>query len=161
VLVPGAAVQGFSKDNLAGDEIPELAHDPVAVNPVLQEVPDGLGRAVTRFFARRAIDAVATAKTDGSTPEEIASASQMPKDLGWMLSPGGWQLVYENLASDDDLYRLKFGAQLGRSAGCGYASEPLAWAVWQADGWRRLREERAKATTQCIERLGTYVAAHW
>lgn len=164
-LTRSAAVQSFSKDDLGGDDIPELANDPVALNPAMREVADGLGRMATRFYARRAIEAVAAAKTDGSTPEEIAGASQIPKDFGTALTPGGWQLVYENLASGDDLYRLKFGAHLGRvfkgSTGCAYVSEPAAWGAWQADGWRRLREERAKATTQCIATLSAQVAANW
>lgn len=160
-LTRGVAVQGFSKENLAGDEMTELADDPVARNPAMQEIADGLGRVATRFYARRAIDNLATAKTDGSTAEEIASYSRMPQDLGTPLTPGGWQLVYENLAADDDLYRLKFGANLGRSAGCSYISDPLTWSAWQADGWQRLREERAKATTQCVATLGAAIAANW
>lgn len=164
-LTRGAAVQGFSKDDLAGDEMPELANDPVSANPANQDVADGLGRMATRFYARRAIEAVAVAKTDGSTPEEIADASQIPKDLGTALNPTGWQLVYESIASGDDLYRLKFGAQLGRTfkgpVVCGYVSEPLGWAAWQADGWQHLREERAKAVTRCTADLGAYIAANW
>jgi len=164
-LTRGGALQSFSKDDLGGDEIPELASDPVAVNPAMQDLADGLGRMATRFYARRAIEAVAVAKTDGSTPEEIAGVSQIPKDFGTALTPAGWQLVYENLAAGDDLYRLKFGAQLGRiytgPIGCGYASEPLAWAAWQADSWQRLREERAKAVTQCTAALAAQVAANW
>ncbi|WP_323500062.1 hypothetical protein [Variovorax sp. RTB1] len=164
-LTRGAAVQGFSKDELAGDAMPELANDPVSANPASQDVANGLGRMATRFYARRAIEAVAVAKTDGSTPEEIADASQIPKDLGTALNPTGWQLVYENIASGDDLYRLKFGAQLGRTfkgpVVCGYVSEPLGWAAWQVDGWQHLREERAKAVTRCTTDLGAYIAANW
>lgn len=165
VLARGAAVNSFSKDDLAGDDLPELAGHPAAANPAMQEVAEGLGRVATRFYARRAIEAVAAAKTDGSAPEDILGAAQIPADFGTVLTPGGWHLVYENLAGDDDLYRLRFGAQLGRTfkgpGGCGYVSEPLPWAAWQADGWQRLREERAKATTACVDQLGAYITANW
>lgn len=164
-LTRGGAVQGFSKDELAGDEIPELAGHPAATNPAMQDVADGLGRVATRLYVKRAIEAVAEAKTDGSTPAEILAAAQIPTDFGTALTPAGWRLVYEDLTSDGELYRLKFGAHLGRSfkgpTGCGYASEALSWAAWQADGWQRLQEERAKAANACVDQLGAYVTANW
>lgn len=164
-LTRGGAVQGFSKDELAGDEIPELAGDPVAANPAMQDVADGLGRVATRLYVHRAIEAVAEAKTDGSTPAEILAAAQLPTDFGTALTPAGWKLVYEELTSVDELYRLKFGANLGRRfngpVGCGYASDALPWAAWQADGWKRLREERDKASRICVDQLGAYIRANW
>lgn len=166
-LAGGGGVQGFSKNDLAGDEIPELANDAVAENPALKDLPDGLGRVATRLYARRAIDAVAEAKTDGSTPQEIADASQMPKVVDTPLLPAGWQFVYDTLVSGEELFRLKFGAQMGRPGfrrppmGCIYESEPLSWAAWGANGWQRLRSERAQAVTRCTAELGSYAETRW
>lgn len=164
-LTRSAGAHGFSKDELAGDEIPELAGHPALANPATNDLAESLGRVTTRFYAQRAIEAIAVAKDDGSTPQEIADASQLPKDAGTPLTPGSWHLVYENLSTGDDLYRLKFGAQLGRTfkgpVGCSHVSEPVRWADWQADGWQRLRDERAKAVAQCTATLGGYVRAKW
>ena len=76
-------------------------------------------------------------------------------------------LVYENLAGSDELYRLNFGAELGRPgfmrppAACSYESEPVAWAAWQADHWQRLRDERAKAVARCTTTLAATPEKFW
>lgn len=164
-LTRSAAVQGFSKDDLAGDELAELSNEPFAANPAMQELADGLGRVATQHYVRRAMEAVAQAGTDGSTLEDTLGAVQLPQDFGTPLTPGHWHLVYENLTGDDETYRLKFGATLGynhRGAqGCTHASEPLPWSQWRADGWQRLREERTKALSHCLDVLGTYLRTHW
>lgn len=164
-LTRSAGAQGFSKDELAGDEIPELAGNPALENPATNDLADSLGRVTTRFYAQRAIEAIAVARTDGSTPQEIADVSQLPKDAGTPLTAGRWHLVYENVSAGDELYRLKFGAQLGRTfrgpVVCSHVSEPVRWAAWQANGWQRLSEERAKAVSQCTATLGGYIRANW
>ncbi|WP_198086740.1 hypothetical protein [Variovorax sp. E3] len=161
------AAQGFSKDQLAGDTLDEFANDPASVNPAISELNDTLSKLATEIYRKRAEAAYATALTDGSTPEEIEEARQQPKEADTPLYPGPWHLVYENLAGTDELFRLKFGAELGRPgfmrppAACYYQSEPVAWAQWKADNWQLLRDERAKAVASCTEALAAIPEKRW
>lgn len=143
-----------------------LAAD-LALNPAVGELTDALSKVATAIYRRRAEAAHALALTDGSTPEEIAEAAKVQAVADTPLLPGPWHLVYENLLGSDALFRLKFGAQLGRPgfmrppADCFYQSEPVAWAQWQADHWQRLREERAKAVAACTEALAATPEKRW
>jgi len=159
--------QGFSKDELAGDTLEEFKDDPASVNPAMSELNDALSKVATGIYRKRAEAAYATALTDGSTPEEIEAARQVPKEADTPLHPGPWHLVYENLAGSDELFRLKFGAELGRPgfmrppATCFYQSEPVAWTQWKADNWQLVRDERAKAVASCIEALAAIPEKRW
>lgn len=161
----GAA--GFSKNDLAGDTLEELRDDPLAVNPAIGELNDALSKVATDIYRKRAEAAYATALTDGSTPEEIEEARQVQKEADTPLYPGPWHLVYENLVGSDELFRLKFGAELGRAGfmrpafACLYQSEPIAWTQWKADNWQLLREERAKAVASCTETLAATPEKRW
>lgn len=161
------AGQSFSKDDLAGTTLEELRDDPVAANPAMGELADALSKVATDIYRKRAEAAHALALTDGSTPEEIEEAGRVQKEADTPLNPGQWHLVYENLTGTDELFRLKFGAQLGRAgfmrppAACYYQSEPVAWTKWQADNWQRLREERAKAVANCTEALAATPEKFW
>lgn len=163
----GAAGAGFSKTDLLGDDIPELANDPVAVNPGLDDLRDALSVIATRVYAERAAKAQADARTDGSTPEEIKAAGEVPDTLDTPLHPRAWQLVYENLSTDDGLYRLRFSAEMGRAGFmrppmlCAYESEPLSWAAWRSQNWQPLREARSKAVAHCTEVLGAFAKKRW
>lgn len=167
VLGTGAAVQGFSKDGLGGTTLEALRDDPVSVNPAMSDLQEALSKIATDIYRRRTETALATALTDGSTPEEIEAARQTPKEADSPLVPGSWHLVYENLMGSDELFRLKYGASLGRAGfmrppiGCSYESEPLAWTQWQADGWQRLREERVKIVARCVEAIGAAPENRW
>ena len=159
--------QGFSKDELAGTTLEELKDDPVSANPAIGELTDALSKVATDIYRKRAEAAHALALTDGSTPEEIEEAGRVQKEADTPLNPGPWHLVYENLTGTDELFRLKFGAQLGRPgfmrppAACYYQSEPVTWTQWQADNWQRLREERAKAVASCTETLAATPEKLW
>jgi len=159
--------QSFSKDELAGTTLEELKDDPVSANPAIVELTDALSKVATDIYRKRAEAAHALALTDGSTPEEIEEAGRVQKEADTPLNPGAWHLVYENLTGTDELFRLKFGAQLGRAgfmrppAACFYQSEPIAWTQWQADNWQRLREERAKAVASCTETLAATPEKFW
>ncbi|WP_210392573.1 hypothetical protein [Variovorax sp. PAMC 28711] len=159
--------QGFSKDQLAGTPLDALQGDPVAINPAMTDLADALSPIATTIYRRRAAEALATARQDGSTPEEIEEAGHVQKEADAPLHPGAWHLVYENLAGTDELYRLKFGAELGRPgfmrppATCFYESAPVAWTSWQADHWQLLRDERAKAVAGCAEALGKTPEKFW
>lgn len=159
--------QGFSKDDLGGVTPEELKDDPLAVNPAMSELNDALSKVATDIYRKRAEAALATALTDGSTPEEIEEARQIQKEADTPLLPGPWHLVYENLTGTDELFRLKFGAELGRPGfmrpplECFYQSEPVAWTQWKADNWQRLREERAKAVASCTETLAAAPEKRW
>jgi hypothetical protein len=169
LLAGGVAIgaQGFSKDDLAGSTLDELKDDPLGVNPAINDLNDALSKVATDIYRKRAEAAHATALTDGSTPEEIEEAGRVQKEADTPLHPGPWHLVYENLSGTDELFRLKFGAELGRPgfmrppAACFYQSEPVAWTQWQADNWQRLREERAKAVASCIETLSATPEKRW
>lgn len=162
-----AGVDDFSKNDLAGDFLEELKNDPVAVNPAISDLNDALSKVATEIYIRRAANARAVALKDGSTPEEIEEASQIPKEADTPLHPKAWHLVYENLSGSDELFRLKFGAELGRAgfmrppAVCAYESESVAWAEWQANDWQRLREERAKAVEKCTLVLASTPEKRW
>jgi hypothetical protein len=159
--------QGFSKDDLGGVTPEELKDDPLAVNPAITELNDALSKVATDIYRKRAEAAYATALTDGSTPEEIEEARKVQKEADTPLNSGPWHLVYENLAGSDELFRLKFGAELGRAGfmrppfACLYQSEPVAWTQWKADNWQRLREERAKAVASCTETLAATPEKRW
>lgn len=161
----GAA--GFSKGDLAGDAIEELKDESLAVNPAIAELNDALSKVATDIYRKRAEAAYATALKDGSTPEEIEEARQVQKEADTPLHPGPWHLVYENLVGSDELFRLKFGAELGRAGfmrppfACLYQSEPIAWTQWKADNWQRLREERVKAVASCTETLAATPEKRW
>ncbi|WP_256221491.1 hypothetical protein [Variovorax sp. OK605] len=167
VLAGGMAAQGFSKDDLGGTTLAALEQDPLGVNPAISDLTDALGKVATGIYRKRAEAAHALALTDGSTPEEIAEAAKVQAQADTPLLPGPWHLVYENLLGSDELFRLKFGAQLGRAgfmrppAECFYQSEPVAWAQWQADNWQRLREERAKAVAACTAALAATPEKFW
>jgi hypothetical protein len=169
VLSGGIAIggNGFSKGDLAGTTLEELKDDPVAVNPALNDLNDALSRVATDIYRGRVAAARATALQDGSTPEEIEDTSKVPVEADTPLHPGAWHLVYENLAGSDELYRLNFGAELGRPgfmrppAACAYQSEPIAWTQWQADHWQRLREERVKAVAYCTAKLAATPEKFW
>lgn len=159
--------QGLSKDDLGGTTLEALKGDPLGVNPAISELNDALGKVATDIYRKRAEAAYATALTDGSTPEEIEEARKVQAEADTPLHPGPWHLVYENLTGSDELFRLKFGAELGRAgfmrppAACLYQSEPVAWSQWQADNWQRLREERAKAVASCTETLAATPEKRW
>jgi hypothetical protein len=159
--------QGFTKDNLAGDTLEELKDDPLGVNPAISDLNDALSKVATDIYRKRAETAYATALKDGSTRDEIEEARQVQKEADTPLHPGPWHLVYENLAGSDELFRLKFGAELGRAGfmrppfACLYQSEPVAWTQWKADNWQRLREERAKAVAACTETLAATPEKRW
>ncbi len=169
VIAGGVSVgaQGFSKDDLGGTTLEALKDDPLGVNPAISELNDALSKVATDIYRKRAEAAYATAMTDGSTPEEIEEARKVQAVADTPLLPGSWHLVYENLTGSDELYRLKFGAELGRAgfmrppAACFYQSEPVAWNEWQADNWQRLREERAKAVARCTETLSATPEKFW
>jgi hypothetical protein len=167
VLGGGAAVQGFSKDDLGGTTLEELKDDPLGANPAITDLNEALGKVATDIYRKRAEAAHATALADGSTPEEIADAAKVQAEADTPLHPGPWHLVYENLLGSDELFRLKFGAELGRAgfmrppATCLYQSEPVAWAQWQADSWQHLREERAKAVAACTQTLAATPEKRW
>lgn len=158
VLTGGAsfAFTGFSKDDLAGTPVVELGDDPIAANPAMTELRAQLGPLATDIYQRRARQL-----------QENAAPAELPAFAKAELSPGDWHLVYENLAGQDALYRLKFSAQLGtggllrKPASCAYASEPLDWAAWQADGWQALRVERDKAVAHCVQALAATPEQHW
>jgi hypothetical protein len=159
--------QSFSKDDLGGVTLEELKDDPLAVNPAMTELNDALSKVATGIYRKRAEAAYATALTDGSTPEEIEEARKVQKEADTPLNSGPWHLVYENLTGSDELFRLKFGAELGRPGfmrpplECFYQSEPVAWTQWKADNWQRLREERAKAVATCTETLAAAPEKRW
>ncbi|MFM9928068.1 hypothetical protein VLK31_34210 [Variovorax sp. H27-G14] len=167
VLAGGAGVQGFSKDDLGGTTLAALQDDPLGVNPAISDLTDTLSKVATDIYRKRAAAAHALALTDGSTPEEIADAAKVQAQADTPLLPGPWHLVYENLLGSDELFRLKFGAQLGRAgfmrppAECFYQSEPVAWAQWQADDWQHLRQERAKAVAACTAALSATPEKFW
>lgn len=167
VLAGGVGAQGFSKDDLGGTTLEELKDDPLGVNPAMRELNDALSKVATDIYRKRAEAALATALTDGSTPEEIEAARQIPKEADTLLLPGPWHLVYENLLGSDELFRLKFGADLGRPGfmrppiECRYQSEAVAWARWQADNWQLLREERAKAVEACTKIISAAPEKRW
>lgn len=169
-LLAGGATfgaRGFGKDELAGDPLEDLQGDPVVVNPAISDLNDALSRVATEIYRRRAAAARETALQDGSTPEEIEEASRIPAEADTPLHPAAWHLIYENLTGSDELFRLKFGAELGRGgfmrppAVCAYQSEPIAWTEWQADHWHRLRDERAKAVAACAETLAATPENRW
>lgn len=159
--------RGFSKDDLAGVTLEELQNDPVAVNPAMAELLDALSVVATDIYRKRAAEALAEAKQDGSTPQEVEEAGRVQGEADTPLHPGAWHLVYENLSGTDELFRLKFGAELGRPgfrrppAVCSYESAPIAWVQWQADQWKLLREERVKAVARCTEVLGATPEKFW
>lgn len=167
LLAGGAGAQSFSKDDLGGTTLAALEDDPLGVNPAISDLTDTLSQVATDIYRKRAEAAHALALTDGSTPEEIADAAKVQAQADTPLLPGPWHLVYENLLGSDELFRLKFGAQLGRAgfmrppAECFYQSEPIAWAQWQADNWQRLREERAKAVAACTGTLAATPEKFW
>ncbi len=169
LLSGGVSLGGrsFSKDDLEGDRLEELEGDPVAVNPAISDLNDALSRIATGIYRRRVAAARDTALKDGSTPEEIEEASQIPKEADTPLHPRAWHLVYENLSGSDELFRLNFGAELGRAgfmrppAVCAYQSEPFEWTVWQANQWQRLRDERAKAVAHCTSVLAETPEKRW
>ncbi|WP_218508863.1 hypothetical protein [Variovorax sp. dw_308] len=164
VVVTGS---GFSKDDLAGETLQDLKGDPVLANPATSDLRDALGDVASDIYRRRVAAARATALQDGSTPEEIAEASRMPQEADTPLYPGQWHLVYENLSGTDEMFRLRFGAELGRPgfmrppSGCAWQSEPIAWTQWQADHWQRLRDERAKAVASCTKVLAGTPEKFW
>lgn len=169
VITGGVSVgaQGFSKDDLGGTTLEALKDDPLGANPAMNELKDALSKVATDIYRKRAEAAYATALTDGSTPEEIEEARKVQAEADTPLLPGPWHLVYENLTGSDELFRLKFGAELGRAgfmrppAACFYQSEPVVWEQWQADNWQRLREERAKAVARCTETLSATPEKFW
>lgn len=164
---PAFGARGFSKDELAGEPLEDLQGDPVVVNPAISDLNDALSGVATEIYRRRASAARETALQDGSTAEEIAQASQVPAEAAVPLHPRAWHLVYENLTGSDELFRLKFGAELGRAgfmrppAVCAYESPPIAWMEWQAAHWQRLRDERAKAVLACTEKLAATPEDRW
>lgn len=168
----GGFVQSFSKNDLIGDAVPELAGQSWAGNPSLKEVPQTLGEIATRVYAARAWKELERGRSEGGwTREDMLAAAQLPAEADAPVNPGVWRQVYENLSGQDELYRLQFSAGLGLAslrfglppmpANCFYQSEPVAWTAWQADGWQRLREERAKALAQCVETLGQTKGRLW
>lgn len=168
----GGVVQSFSKDELIGDAVPELAGQSWASNPGLKELPQALSEIATRVYAARAWEELERGRSEsGWTREDMLAAAQLPAEADAPVNPGVWRLVYENLSGQDELYRLQFSAGLGLAslrfglppmpANCFYQSEPVAWTAWQADAWQRVREERAKALAQCIETLGQTKARLW
>ncbi|WP_295983521.1 hypothetical protein [uncultured Variovorax sp.] len=169
VIAGGVSVsaQGFSKNDLGGTTLEALKDDPLGANPAIDELSNALSKVATDIYRRRAEAAYATALTDGSTAEEIEEARKVQAVADTPLLPGSWHLVYENLTGSDELFRLKFGAALGRAgfmrppAECFYQSEPVAWNEWQADNWQRLREERAKAVARCTETLSATPEKFW
>ena len=162
-----AGVDNFSKDDLAGDLLEELKNDPVAVNPAISDLNDALSKVATEIYIRRAANARVIALKDGSTAEEIEEASQIPTEADTPLHPKAWHLVYENISGSDELFRLKFGAELGRAgfmrppAVCTYESESIAWTEWRANDWQRLRKERAKAVEECTRVLASTPEKRW
>lgn len=168
----GGFVQGFSKDDLIGDAVPELAGQSWAGNPGLKELPQALGEIATRVYAARAWKELERGRSEsGWTREDMVAAARLPAEADAPLNPGVWRLVYENLSGQDELYRLQFSAGLGLAslrfglppmpANCFYQSEPVAWTAWQADDWQRLREERTKALAQCVATLGQTKGRLW
>ena len=165
-------VQGFSKDDLVGDPVPELVGQPWATNPGLKDLPEVLGEVATRVYAARAWAELERGRREsGWTREDMESAAQLPAEADAPINPGVWRLVYENLSGTDELYRLQFSAGLALAslrfglppipANCSYRSEPADWAAWRADNWQRIREERAKALAQCVDTLVQTKARLW
>ncbi|MBS0342005.1 MAG: hypothetical protein JSS56_15910 [Proteobacteria bacterium] len=163
----GLGMSNFSKTDLAGEPIEALQGNALAVNPAISDLNEALSKVATRIYSARAAQSHAEALTDGSTPEEIEKAGIVQAEADTPLYAGAWHLVYENLSGNDELFRLRFGAELGHAGfmrppqACGYQSEPIAWTRWQADDWKVLREERAKAVGACAEVLGAAPEKFW
>lgn len=164
--------QSFSKDDLSGDPVTELAGQAWAGNPGMKELPEALGDIATRVYAARAWKELQRGRSEtGWTREDMESTARMPAVADAPVNPGPWRLIYENLSGTDELYRLQFRAGLALAsprfglppmpANCFYQSEPVAWTAWKADNWQRLREERAKAVDQCVSTLAQTRADLW
>jgi hypothetical protein len=154
-------VQGFSKDDLVGDPVPELMGQPWATNPGVKDLPEALGEVATRVYAARAWAELERGRREsGWTREDMESAAQLPAEADAPINPGVWRLVYENLSGTDELSSLRFGLP-PIPANCSYRSEPADWAAWRADNWQRIREERAKALAQCVDTLVQTKARLW
>jgi hypothetical protein len=107
----GGFVQGFSKDDLIGDAVPELAGQSWAGNPGLKELPQALGEIATRVYAARAWKELERGRSEsGWTREDMVAAARLPAEADAPVNPGVWRLVYENLSGQDELYRLQFHA---------------------------------------------------
>ncbi|CAN7646755.1 MULTISPECIES: hypothetical protein [unclassified Variovorax] len=146
-LTVGAALsaRGFSKDDLAGTAVEGLDDERLRDNPARAELPQAIGLRLAQLYRERA-----------AAGEPVPEDEQAPVRV----TPGPWHLVYESLMNDDQLFRLKWGAAIvpraprmfrmpKRPVQCAYESEPATLADWQADDWRRLRDERVKALDAC------------
>ncbi|HEY9239398.1 MAG TPA: hypothetical protein VIP10_11215 [Burkholderiaceae bacterium] len=80
--------RGFLKDDLAGVTLEELQDDPVAVNPAMAELLDALSVVATDIYRKRAAAALAEAKQDGSTPQEVEEAGRVQGEADTPLHPG-------------------------------------------------------------------------
>lgn len=164
---PVVGTSAFSKDDLVGDTIAELQGNPLAIHPAKSDLNEALSKVATRIYRQRAEAAVAEARQDGSSPEEIAEAGQLPAEAEVDLYAGPWALIYENLAGSDEQFRLSMGAALGTAgfmrppASCQYLSEPRAWSDWKAEDWKLLRSERAKAVDDCTHKLAAKPEKYW
>lgn len=141
---------GFSKNDLSGSEVDGLsdAEKRLLDNPARTELVDGVARLAAQFYQSQP-DAQHALPPDFEPPIEIES--------------GKWTLVYETLLEGEESFRLQWDAEIRRigtggpfrrpvNVLCGYQSaEPATLAQWQADGWQRLRDERAQALDGCIE----------
>ena len=169
ILSRGVALGGssFSKNDLAGDPIAELANDPVAVHAAQSDLNEALSRVATRIYQERADVARAEAKEEGLSQAEIDKAGQLQPEADTPLRAGSWQLVYENLNGTDELFRLTLGAELGKPGfrrpplTCAYASEPIAWNDWRANNWQKLRDERALGVAACAQVLAASPPDRW
>ncbi|WP_280808584.1 hypothetical protein [Variovorax boronicumulans] len=170
--VGGVGAQSFTKDDLIGDPVPELAGQAWASNPGMTELPQALGEIATRVYAARAWKELERGRSEsGWTREDMAAAAQLPAEADAPINVGVWRLVYENLSGDDELYRLQFGAGLALAslrfglppipATCLYRSEPATWTAWQTNDWQHLRDERAKALAYCVDTLGQTKGSLW
>lgn len=169
LLSGGVAIggSGFSKNDLGGEPVVELANDPLAVHPAKSDLGEALSEVATRIYRERAEAARAEAREEGLSQEEIDKAGQLQAEADSPLRAGPWKLVYENLSGDDELFRLTMGAELGKPGfrrpplTCTYASEPIAWNDWRANNWQKLREERALGVASCAKTLAAAPVERW
>lgn len=152
-ILGGGTVTGFSKDEVIGEEITDAVNSNRIKTPAYN-----IHEEIKKHLA----------SMEEKNPQLKEKKYWTPITLTTV--PPLWNLVYENLSSNDNKYRLHFGLEIRRSRfsvaetlfgnqdvsssvaeTCSYKSDVYLLDEWKANDYQKVAELKPQIVQKCLE----------
>ncbi len=151
-LLGSDPVKSFSKDEVIGEELPDVVDHNIIKTP-LYDIKNNIDIKLKNMASKN--------------PDLLKKNYISP--IKFDTVPPLWNLVYDKLANNNDYYRLVFGAKISRlkyynqntlfgkevaseSNGkeCTFKSEPLKLTEWKQNDYQKVSELKPKIVEKCL-----------